>query len=76
MKPEELIEEEEEEEIEELFVEEMTKEESLIETGMAIAMTFPTTQKVLNDPGFWVADTGASVHMTAHKEGLYDIKKG
>ena len=40
-----------------------------------MSMTFPTDQKVLNDPGFWVADTGTSVHMMPFKEGMYDLKE-
>ena len=50
------------------------KKEEKQEVG-SMSMTFPNNQKVLNDPGFWVADTGASVHMTPYKQGVYDIKK-
>ena len=50
------------------------KKEEKQEVG-GMSMTFLNNQKVLNDPGFWVADTGASVHMTPYKQGVYDIKK-
>ena len=33
-------------------------------------LTFPNDVKLLKDPNIWITDTGASVHMTPHKEGL------
>jgi hypothetical protein len=38
------------------------------------ALTFPINDsKLLLDPNIWIADTGASVHMTAHQQGLVNI---
>jgi hypothetical protein len=36
------------------------------------AITFPNESKLLLDPNVWIADTGASVHMTSHRQGLID----
>jgi hypothetical protein len=36
-------------------------------------LTFPNGSKLLLDPNVWIADTAASVHMTAHQEGLINI---
>jgi hypothetical protein len=38
-------------------------------------VTNPTENKILLDQNTWIADTAASVHATAHKEGLQDINK-
>lgn len=35
---------------------------------------FPDTQKLLNNPNFWIADTAASIHMTPHQVGMEKIK--
>jgi hypothetical protein len=38
------------------------------------ALTFPINDsKLLLDPNIWIADTAASVHMTAHQQGLINI---
>jgi hypothetical protein len=38
------------------------------------ALTFPINDsKLLLDPNIWIADTAASVHMTAHQQGIIDI---
>ena len=37
-------------------------------------MSFPTTQKFLNDPNVWIGNRGASVHMTPHKTRIMDLK--
>jgi hypothetical protein len=39
--------------------------------GLAI----PTDNKILLNLNIWITDTAASVHETAHKEGLQDISK-
>jgi hypothetical protein len=38
-------------------------------------LTNPTENKILLDPNVWIADTAASIHATAHKEGLQGINK-
>jgi hypothetical protein len=39
------------------------------------ALTFPIKDsKLLLDPNIWIADTAASVHMTAHQQGLMNIR--
>jgi hypothetical protein len=38
------------------------------------AMEFPKTQKWLEDPNIWVGDTGATVHMTPHRQGMTNLK--
>jgi hypothetical protein len=39
------------------------------------ALTFPINDsKLLLDPNIWIADTSASVHMTAHQQGLINIR--
>ncbi len=38
------------------------------------ALTFLNNSKQLLDPNVWIADTAASVHMTAHQQGLIDIQ--
>ncbi len=38
-------------------------------------LTKPTESKILLDPNVWIADTAASVHATAHKEGLQGINE-
>jgi hypothetical protein len=38
-------------------------------------LTNPTENKILLDPNVWIADTAASVHATAHKEGLQGINE-
>jgi hypothetical protein len=38
-------------------------------------LTNPTENKILLDPNVWIADTAASMHATAHKEGLQGINK-
>ena len=43
----------------------MTKEE----------LSFPDSQKLLEHPNFWIADTAASIHMTPHKAGLINIRQ-
>jgi hypothetical protein len=37
-------------------------------------LTIPTDSKILLDPKIWIADTAASVHVTAHKEGLQEVQ--
>jgi hypothetical protein len=39
------------------------------------AMEFPKDQKILDNPNIWIGDTGASVHMTMHRNGMNGIKK-
>jgi hypothetical protein len=39
-------------------------------------MSFPTDQQILNDPNVWIGDTGATVHMTPHKNGIANVRKG
>jgi hypothetical protein len=38
-------------------------------------LTFPTSQKILEDPNVWIGDTAATTHSTPHTQGLYDMKK-
>jgi hypothetical protein len=42
---------------------------------LLMAMEFLTDQKFLDNPNVWIGDTGASVHMTPHRGGMYDVKK-
>lgn len=35
---------------------------------------FPDSQKLLDNPNFWIADTAASIHMTPHKMGFSNLK--
>jgi hypothetical protein len=37
-------------------------------------LTFPNDNKILLDPNIWIADTAATVHMTAHRNGLTDVR--
>jgi len=37
---------------------------------------FPDSQKLLNHPNVWVADTAASKHMTSTSRGLSDVRRG
>jgi len=41
----------------------------------SVKQAFPDSQKLLAHPNFWIADTAASVHMTAHKAGLQNMRK-
>jgi hypothetical protein len=36
---------------------------------------FPETAELLKDKNVWIADTGATVHTTAHKGGMHSLKK-
>jgi hypothetical protein len=38
-------------------------------------LTFPTSQKILEDPNVWIGNTAATTHSTPHTQGLYDMKK-
>ena len=40
-----------------------------IETALG-QLEFPARQEILRDPNVWIADTGASTHSTAHKQGI------
>jgi hypothetical protein len=40
-----------------------------------MAMEFPTDQKCLDNPSVWIRDTGASVHMSPHRNGMRDLQK-
>ena len=55
-------------------VEEMTNCEAVKELA-AQAMTVPRSLKLLLDKNIWVFDTGSSGKVTAHKEGLVNVKK-
>jgi hypothetical protein len=33
-------------------------------------------QQILNDPNVWIGDTGATVHVTPHKNGITNVRKG
>jgi hypothetical protein len=37
--------------------------------------SFPKTAELLKDQNVWIADTGATVHTTAHKGGMHLLKK-
>jgi hypothetical protein len=39
------------------------------------AMAFPTTQKWLENPNAWVGDTGATVNMSPHSQGMENMKE-
>jgi hypothetical protein len=39
-------------------------------------MTFPQHQELLRDYKFWIADSGASTHSTAHMNGMINVRKG
>jgi hypothetical protein len=52
----------------------MTRDNKSIE-DLLCGLTNPTRNKILLDPNIWIADTAASMHATAHKEGLQDINK-
>ena len=43
--------------------------------GMAKEMEFPAIQSLLTDPNVWIADTGATTHMTPFRVGMVDVKK-
>jgi hypothetical protein len=34
------------------------------------ALTFPNNPQLLNDPNVWIADSGATVHMSPYKIGM------
>ena len=36
---------------------------------------FPDSQKLLQHPNFWIADTAASIYVTSHKIELKNIRK-
>jgi hypothetical protein len=38
-------------------------------------LTFPTSQKTLEDPNVWIGDTAATTHSTPHTQGLYDMQE-
>jgi hypothetical protein len=38
------------------------------------AMEFPTTQRWLENPNVWVGDTGATVNMSPHSQGMVNMK--
>jgi hypothetical protein len=42
---------------------------------LLFALTSPTESKILLDPGVWIADTGASIHMMTHRKGLIDVRR-
>ena len=45
------------------------------EFGLAAnKMSFPDSQKLLESPNFWIADTAASVHVTPHKTGMSNVR--
>jgi hypothetical protein len=47
---------------------------TLSDVKVVCTLTFPINDsKLLLDPNIWIADTAASVHMTAHQQGLIDI---
>lgn len=46
-----------------------------VDLGLAGMKTFPDSQKLLKHPNFWIADTGASVHISPHKIGMHNTKK-
>ena len=35
--------------------------------------TFPPNQDLLKDPNIWIADSAATVHTTAHKQGFHTL---
>jgi hypothetical protein len=37
---------------------------------------FPTAPDVSNDPGVWIGDAGATAHMSLHKNGIANVRKG
>jgi hypothetical protein len=39
------------------------------------ALTFPTTQALLDDPNVWIGDTAATVHMTPYGNGMTNMRK-
>ncbi len=39
------------------------------------SLTFPNKSNLLLDPNVWIADTGASVHMTSHRQGFINERK-
>jgi hypothetical protein len=39
------------------------------------ALTFPNNPQLLNDPNVWIADSGATVHMTPYKIGMRNLRK-
>jgi hypothetical protein len=36
-------------------------------------LTFPNSQKILEDPNVWIGDTAATTHSTPHTLGLYGM---
>ena len=48
----------------------------LIEVGCMAQdkLAFPDSQKLLSHPNFWVADTATSIHMTPHKQGVWNLR--
>jgi hypothetical protein len=42
---------------------------------LLMAMEFPTDQKFLDNPNVWIGDTGDSVHMSPHRNGMRDLQK-
>lgn len=41
---------------------------------LCMAMQFPAVGKLLEDPCIWIADTGASKHMSRHMQGMTNIR--
>jgi hypothetical protein len=39
------------------------------------SITFPQNQDLLLDPNVWIADTAATVHTSAHKEGFHTLEQ-
>jgi hypothetical protein len=39
------------------------------------ALTFPNNPQLLNDPNVWIADSGATVHMSPYKIGMRNLRK-
>jgi hypothetical protein len=42
----------------------------------ADVMAFPEVQELLDDPNIWIGDSGATVHMTPHHQGLVNTREG
>ena len=40
----------------------------------ASKLAFPSTSKLLQSPNVWIADTGASIHMTSHIAGMKNVR--
>lgn len=39
------------------------------------AMEFPKSHAILRDPNLWIGDTGATTHMSRHKQGMTNLRK-